>query len=225
MQTIYFFVVLLLCSLTTRGQLIRGGAGFLFGGQSMWPGSANAVQQQSGLSGLAGSNQYPLFGAEAYVRSNRWLFGINASALVNKAVSVASTRPRVESSASNAHLWVGWVAWQSKRAKLYPSLGPGINSFNINSIKASGNMTTMTLDGFSTDFALTFDWLTTKPFIDPNLMAGPMLSLRAGYRLTTGSAEWHGDRTTPTIVSPNRYAPHGLYVTLGVGGGGFRKRP
>lgn len=155
-------------------------------------------------------------------QANRWLFGINASALVNKAVLAASTQPRVESSASNAHLWVGWVTWQSKRAKLYPSLGPGLNSFNINSTKAGGTTTTMTLDGFSATFGLTFDWLTTKPLIDPTLMAGPMLSIRADYRLITGSAELHGDSATPTIVSSNRYAPHGFYITLGVGG--FRQR-
>ncbi len=227
MQTARFIVfALLLIPFTNSAQSIRGGAGFLFGGQSVWPGSANAVQQQSGSLGLTGTNQYALFGAETYFRSNRWLFGINASALVNKPVAVVGTQPRVESSASNAHLWVGWVAWQSKRAKLYPSLGPGINSFNINSTRTSSTMTTMTLDGFSTDFNLTFDWLTIKPHIDPTLMAGPMLSIRAGYRLTTGSAEWHGDghSTTPTTLSPNRYAPHGFYLTLGVGGGGFRQR-
>jgi hypothetical protein len=225
MQTARFIVfALLLIPLTNSAQSIRGGAGFLFGGQSVWPGSANAVQQQSGSLGLTGTNQYALFGAETYFRSNRWLFGINASALVNKPIAVVGTQPRIESSASNAHLWVGWVAWQSKRAKLYPSLGPGINSFNINSTKSGRTPTTMTLDGFSTDFALTFDWLTTKPLIDQILMAGPMLSMRVGYRLTTGSAEWHSDSTTPTIVSPNRYVPRGFYITLGVGGGGFRQR-
>lgn len=84
MKTARFIVVaLLLLPLTTQGQSIRGGAGFLFGGQSVWPGSANAVQQQSGSSGLTGSNRYPLFGAEAYVRYNRCLFGINASAKPN----------------------------------------------------------------------------------------------------------------------------------------------
>ena len=72
MQTISFLIVLILCSFTIWGQFIRGGAGFLYGGQSVWPGSARAVQQQPQTVGPPGNNQYALFEAEMYVRANRW---------------------------------------------------------------------------------------------------------------------------------------------------------
>ncbi|MCY7360049.1 MAG: hypothetical protein LH609_21870 [Rudanella sp.] len=199
MQTLSLLLILLLYSFITWAQPIRGGAGFLYGGQIVLPGSARMVQQQS-QTVVPGNDQYALFGAETYVRVNRWLVGLNVSALVNKPGSAAGSQPRIESSASNAHIWVGWVAWQSKRAKLYPSLGPGINAFNINATKANGAVTTTSLDGFSTDIGLTFDWLVAKPAADPMLLAGPMLSVRAGYRRTTASAEWHGDSPTPIYL-------------------------
>ena len=80
------------------------------------------------------------------------------------------------------------------------------------------------LHGFATDIGLTFDWLATKPAGDPMLLAGPMVSVRVGYRRTTTSAEWHGDTNILTTASPIRYAPHSFYVTLGIGGGSFRRQ-
>jgi hypothetical protein len=214
----------LLFSSTAWGQSTQGWAGFLFGGQSVWPGATRAIQQQSQLLQTVGRDRYALFGAGAYFRINRWLVGVNASALVNQRASAAGVSPTVESSASNAHLWVGWVAWQSKRAKVHPSIGPGINAFNINSTRTDGSVTTATLDGFATDFGCTFDWQLTQPSTTQTISAGPMLSVRAGYRLTTGSREWHGDSIKPTTLSPSRYSPHGFYITLGIGMGGFRNR-
>ena len=217
-------ILLLWLPLTSLGQPVRGWAGFLFGGQSVWPGSAHAVQQQSQLFQTVGHDRYTLFGAEAYFRINNWLVGVNASALVNQRASGAGVYPVIESSASNAHLWVGWVAWQSKRAKVYPSIGPGVNSFNINSTRNNGSIATAALDGFAIDFGCTFDWQVIQPTTNITISEGPMLSVRAGYRLTTGSKEWHGDGTKPTTISPSRYAPRGFYITLGVGMGGFRHR-
>lgn len=214
----------LLLSSTAWGQSTKGWAGFLFGGQSVWPGSAQAVQQQSQLLKTVGHDRYTLFGAEAYFRLNRWLVGANASALVNQRASAAGVYPTVESSASNAHLWVGWVVWQSKRAKIYPSIGPGINAFNINSTRNDGSISTASLDGFATDFGCTFDWQATKATTERDISEGPMLSVRAGYRLTTGSREWHGDSNLFSTLAPTRYGPHGFYITLGVGMGGFRHR-
>ncbi|QIP15116.1 hypothetical protein G8759_22070 [Spirosoma aureum] len=203
------------------GQGIWGGAGFFYGGQSIWPGFANAIQQASKTTGLVNDDRYCILGVEMYVRRNRWIVGAGASALVNKRVQDMLSQSTIESSASNAHIWIGWVAWQTKRLKLYPSLGPGLSSFTSNSTTSTGVLTTNVLDGFSTDVGLTFDWFVFKT-TDPTLQAGPMLSLRAGYRLTTASNEWHGDQHGATIVTPIRYGPHGFFITLGVGGGGFR---
>lgn len=221
-RTLYGLLLGLLLPLPCVGQSVWGGAGFFYGGQSAWPGFANAIQQVSNTSGILSDDQYRILGAEIYVRRNRWLVGAGVSALVNKRVLELVSQSTIESSASNAHLWLGWVAWQTKRVKLYPSLGPGLSSFNINSTTSSGTLTTHVLDGFSTDIDLTVDWLVLKSGTDPTVRAGPMLSLRVGYRRTTASTEWHGDRNGATLLTPIRYGPHGFFVTLGIGGGGFR---
>ncbi|MVM39390.1 hypothetical protein GO730_20440 [Spirosoma sp. HMF3257] len=217
-----FLVVLLLLPIAGAGQAIRGGAGFFYGGIGIWPGAATAIQQLSKLAESPGNDQYRMLGAEIYGRRNRWLFGAGASAFINKRVQDAPTQTVIESSASNAHIWIGWIAWHTKRTKLYPIVGPGINSFNVNSTLPGGVPTTYVLDGLATDIGLTIDWLVLKTGSDPNLYAGPMLSIRAGYRLSTASNEWHGDRNGATIVSPVRYSPQGFFLTLGIGGGGFR---
>ncbi|MBO0935814.1 hypothetical protein J2I47_04570 [Fibrella sp. HMF5335] len=221
-QMVLFFVLL---PQLANSQSVWGGAGFLFGGQSVWPGSASAMHQLNPAIRSAGNDGYPMVGAEAYIRVNRWLIGATASSLTNKPLSAAGAQPRLESSASNAHLWVGWVAWQSRRTKLYPSVGPGYNSLNVNAIQTDGTVETSVLDGFATDLGLTVDWHIVSTGNDPLLLAGPLLSLRVGYRLTTASATWHGDRPMSTTLVASRYSPHGFYITLGIGGGGFRRKP
>lgn len=216
------FVLLFFVTIGAQGQPLRGGAGFLYGGPSLWPGAANAIQTVSKATGNPGNDQYLLVGGEAYVRQNRWLFGVNASALINKRIQNPTTLASLESSASNLHVWVGWIVWGTNRAKLYPSVGPGLNSFNVNATTATGVARTYALDGFATDLGLTFDWLVLKAQAGPGLYAGPMVSLRVGYRLTTASAEWHGDQNGTTLLLADRYAPRGFYLTLGIGGGGFR---
>jgi len=205
-------------------QSVRGGSGFFYGGHSVWPGLLNAVRLSQPTVPISGNDYYIVLGAEIQYRTDRWLIGGTASALVNKQLSGVNTHPELVAAVSNAHLWIGRIVWNSKRARLYPSLGPGLNSVNVNSTAADGTLTIHVLDGFSTDLCLTFDWLIDIADEDPTLTAGPMLSLRAGYRLTTASAEWHGDQQTPTTLSPSRYTPYGFYVTLGFGGGGFRRR-
>lgn len=215
---------LLCCPPAGWCQSVRGGAGFLYAGQSVWPGAASAMYDASQPAPRLANDRYVLIGAEAYYRRDRWLLGINASALANKRVDDPAAQTTIESSASNVHLWVGWVAWQTRRTKLYPSLGPGINSMNVNRTAANGTTTIYVLDGFATDLGLTLDWFVLKADTELTLHAGTLLSLRAGYRLTTASAEWHSDHTGPARLAPSRFSPHGFYVTLGIGGGGFRSR-
>jgi hypothetical protein len=206
------------------GQPIRGGAIYLYGGLSAWPGSARAIQELTTTNTYvwAGNERYVMLSAEAYYRRNRWLLGINASTLSNKRVADGANQSFIESSASNARVWVGWVAWHTNRATLYPSLGPGLNSFNVNSITPAGLLTTHVLDGFATDIGLTFDWFVLRA--DEATRFAPMLSVRAGYRLTTASAEWHGDHNGVTTLSPTQYTPQSFYLLVGVGGGSFRHR-
>ncbi|MDB5241027.1 MAG: hypothetical protein JWP57_1652 [Spirosoma sp.] len=209
--------------MTGSAQSIRGGAVFLQGGPSWWPGSASVIQQVRNTPGLVGKDRYAMIGGEGYLRRNRWLAGINVSTLANQRIQDVTTQSTVESSASNVHVWVGWVVWRTNRAKLYPSLGPGLNSFNVNSRMANGATSTRVLDGFATDIGLTFDWLMGKSDVVPTSFA-PMLSVRAGYRLTTASAEWHGDQGGATTLLVTRYTPQGFYLTLGFGGGAFHHR-
>lgn len=212
---------LLLLPIVGAGQSTRGGAVFLQGGPSVWPGSASVIQQVSNAPGLPGSDRYTMIGGEGYLRRNRWLAGINVSTLANKRIQDVATQSIIESSASNVHIWVGWVAWQTNWLKLYPSLGPGFNSFNVNSTTANGTTTIRVLDGFATDLSLTFDWLLQNPDADPSF--APMVSVRAGYRLTTASAEWHGDHNGTTTLLATRYTPQGFYLTVGIGGGIFSR--
>ncbi|GAB4048903.1 hypothetical protein GCM10028810_37220 [Spirosoma litoris] len=200
--------------------MVWGGAGFFYGGRSVWPGAANAVQQVSTTAGDLGTDVYSSVGAEIYVRRLRWLFGAGASALATKRLQDRASQLSVESSASNAHAWVGWVSWQSKRAKLYPGIGPGINSFTVD-LTTPGNTATMyAVTGFATDISLTYDWLVLKSGTGSTLQAGPMLSIRVGYRLTTATANWQTDQNR----SPVHYTPQCFFVTLGLGGGGFRNQ-
>lgn len=218
----YSLLLWLLLPLPGVGQSVRGGAGFFYGGHSTWPGFTKSIQEVNKTTEPLGDDLYPFLGAEIYVRRNRLLLGAGMSALVNKRVLDKTSQTTIESSASNVHVWAGWVVWQTNRSKLYPSLGPGFNLFNINSITSTGTWTTHVLDGISTDVGLTYDWLVVKSGDDPTVHAGPMLSLRVGYRLTTASNEWHGDRNGATLLTAIRYRPYGFYVTLGIGGGGFR---
>ena len=219
-----WLLLLLLWPVAARSQSIQGGAGFLYAGQSVWPGAASAIYEVSKPTARLTSDRYTMIGAEAYYRRNRWLVGINASALANKQSQDTGTPTTIESSASNVHLWVGWVAWQTHRTKLYPWFGPGINSVNVNATAANGTTTIYVLDGFATDIGLTVDWMALKADTEPTIHAGTWLSLRAGYRLTTASAEWHSGHASTSLFVPTRFAPHGFYVTLGLGGGGFRSR-
>ncbi|GAB3644167.1 alpha/beta fold hydrolase [Spirosoma arcticum] len=82
---------------------------------------------------------------------------------------------------------------------------------------------TRVLDGFATDIGLSFDWLIGKWNVVPTSFA-PMLSAPAGYRLTTASAKWHGDRGGTTTLLPTRYTPQGFHMTVGIGGGAFHHR-
>ncbi|GAB4033148.1 hypothetical protein [Spirosoma gilvum] len=220
--TFLFLIALtfLLRFTTTQAQSVKGGAGFIYLGSSQWPGASAAIHQLNQGVSPNTSNQYLLVGGDLYWRSNRWLVGAGISALANKHFEPSTGGAMVESSASNAHIWMGWIAWQNHRTKLYPSLGPGINSFNINVQPTAGSLRTYTHDGFSTDLALTLDWLMSGKTPDKTLQAGPMLSLKIGYRLTTASAEWHSDLSDPIITT--RYSPSCFYLTLGFGGGGFR---
>jgi hypothetical protein len=217
-------LLLLLWPVAAWSQSVQGGAGFLYAGQSIWPGAASAIHEVSKPAPLLPNDRYTMIGAEAYYRRNRWLVGINASALANKQSQATGTPTTIESSASNVHLWIGWVAWQTKRTKLYPCFGPGINSVNVNTTAANGTTTIYVLDGFATDIGLTVDWFALKADTEPTLHAGTLLSLRAGYRLTTASAEWHSDHSGTSLLTPTRFSPHGFYLTLGIGGGGFRSR-
>ncbi|GAB4006251.1 hypothetical protein GCM10028808_07840 [Spirosoma migulaei] len=218
----YSLLLVFLLPMLSMGQSVRGGAGFFYGGLGVWPGAANAVQRVSNTADPLGNDLYRMLGAEIYGRRNRWLVGAGVSAFINQRVQDVSAQTAIESSASNAHIWVGWIVWHTKRTKLYPIVAPGINSFNVNSTPTGGLTTTHTLDGFATDVGITIDWLVLKTGSDPTLYAGPMLRIRAGYRLASASNEWHGDRSGSTILLPVTYSPHGFFLTLGIGGGGFR---
>ncbi|GAB3949608.1 hypothetical protein GCM10028805_26140 [Spirosoma harenae] len=223
-STLYGMILWILLPIPLVGQSVWGGAGFFYGGLSVWPGFESAIQQVSNTAETLGNQQYRNLGAEMYVRRNRLLVGAGVSALVTKRVWDVASQTTIESSASNVHCWVGWVAWQTSRSKLYPSVAPGLSSFSINSTASAGLLTTHVLDSFSVDVGLTYDWLVLKSGYDPKLQAGPMLSLRIGYRLTTPSNEWHGDRNGASLLTPIRYNPYGFFFTLGVGGGGFRNK-
>lgn len=222
-MNVHSLLLMLLLPIVGVGQSIRGGAVFLQAGPSVWPGSARVIQQVNNIPGAPGNDWYTMINGEGYVRRNRWLVGVSVSALANKQIRDAATQSTVESAASNVRVWVGWVAWRTNRAKLYPSLGPGLNSFNVNLTTASGTTTTRVLDGFATDIGLTFDWLIGKSAVVPVSFA-PMLSVRAGYRLITSSAEWHGDHNGTTTLLPTRYMPQGFYLVVGIGGGAFHHR-
>jgi hypothetical protein len=79
------------------------------------------------------------------------------------------------------------------------------------------------IGGFSTDAALTHNWLLSGGGSDTGLRAGPMLSIRAGYRLNMALGAWQREQNS-TSVPPVRYTPHGFYLTVGVSVGSFRTR-
>ncbi|WP_338870581.1 hypothetical protein WBJ53_23140 [Spirosoma sp. SC4-14] len=215
---------ILASSAVAQVRSVRGGAGFLYLGPAQWPGAGMAVQQLNPWATSTSNDHYLLMGSELYWQHKQWLFGLGASALVNKRVNQLPAGTSIESSASNGHIWIGRIVWQGQRAKLYPSLAPGISAFNVNSTTAGSKHTTHTLDGFSADIGLSFDWLLLGNKTDKTLLAGPMLKIQAGYRFMTASSEWHGDLNDPASITTNRYAPRGFYLTLGIGGGGFRIR-
>lgn len=199
---------------------IHGGAGFLYGGKTIWPGLAGAVGQQVGQSSAGSSDRYTVLGANAYYRADRWLFGVDASALVNTSLPAAS----VEYSASSAYGWIGWIVWENNRFTVYPSVGPGYNSLAITQTSYSTETKTRTLTGFSTDLGVTLSGFVFKSAITPPLSAGTLISVRAGYRFTNASSRWQGDQIGGPVPDANPYAAHGFYLTLGIGGGGFRRR-
>lgn len=220
--SVFLMSLLLHCTPTPiRAQAyIHGGAGFLYGGKTIWPGLSAVVGQQVGQRPALRSDRYTVLGANAYYRADCWLFGVDASALVNTLLPATS----VEYSASSAYGWLGWVAWENNRFTLYPSAGPGYNALAITQTTNNGVPKTRTLTGFSTDLGVTLSGFVFKSAVAPPLSAGTLLSVRVGYRFTRASSRWQGDwiGVPASVAAP--YAAHGFYLTLGLGGGGFRRR-
>ena len=55
----------------------QGGAGVFYGGQRVWPGFANAIQQVNKTGGPPGDDQYRILGIEEYLMPKNQLVKLN----------------------------------------------------------------------------------------------------------------------------------------------------
>ncbi|RRB17969.1 hypothetical protein EHT87_06760 [Larkinella knui] len=207
-----------------RAQSVRGSFGFFQLGYFNAP-QSGAVAQTFAPDWFPHLNDHFIYsGAEGWLRRNRFMAGLSASALTARSVSVQQTR--VERVTGMGQLKISYVLFDNRRWLLYSAVGRGISSSLITVHQNGSEPVIWMLPTHSTDLSLHMNrLLVSERSAEPTAVRGLWLGLRIGYVVSAKSAHWQQiPEGQPTQFKPE-YALNGLYFTLTIGGGGFQYSP
>ncbi|RRA99991.1 hypothetical protein [Larkinella rosea] len=218
---LYFSAALLLaCQTIAPAQSVRGSFGFFQLGYLNAPKSGNVARTFAPDWFPSLNDHFIYSGAEGWLRRNRLMAGLSASALTARSISVQQTR--VERAAGIGQIKLGYVLFDTRRWVCYSAIGQGISSSLITIHQDGFQPHIAVLSSHSTDLSLHLNrLLVPDPSVGPEETKGFWLGLRIGYVASSKSAHWQQlPDGQPNQVKPE-YALNGFYVTLTVGGGGF----
>ena len=114
---------------------------------------------------------------------------------------------------------------RKKHYWIYPSLGIGIASLDINTYNTKDelidNLKSHLINNTSFDLGINADFIMKKKADSPGYLS--MISgLRAGYRLSVKNKAWK-DFDGNKLYNMPSYAQNGFYITLAIGYGIFIK--
>jgi hypothetical protein len=224
-KILFVMILAFATSAGVQAQTFKGGAGFLKVGYANHTGSALVLNEitPEGMTGF--SNSFYGVGAEGYFRTGRAIIALEGSVGAQNRQSVGNKYG--EAYAGTGHARFGWVILEGTQYWLYPSIGSGSAVLGITTYdKVNGeneNLRNTLLYTPSLDIGLNGDFLTGKVTEGSNRFGGLLLGLRAGYHLSPKSNNWRDEDWNRVRNFPN-YNNRGFYVSLTVGGGGFRRK-
>jgi hypothetical protein len=188
MKTIYTLLFLSLISIAkSDAQKMDGLAAFVKSGIYSLSTSSSALNKIA----PAGFNlQYTSFatlGGEGYYRSNKTILMLDGNIGLENSMVNASSGVKLYSEAIFAK--TGWIIKEKKHYWVYPAIGMGIASLNLNSYdkknELAGNLQSHLINNASVDVGINADFIFKK--IANSDGRSMITGLRAGYRLSVNN--------------------------------------
>jgi len=161
-------------------------------------------------------------GGEGYYRNNKTLFILDGNIGLENSKIIASRGVKLYSQTIFAK--AGWIIKEKKHYWIYPTIGIGIASLNMNTCNKKNdfadNLQSHLIDNALVDLGINADFIFKKI---ANPQGQSMISgLRAGCRLSVKNKAWRGFDGNKLDNLPY-YAQNGFYISLAIGYGIFIK--
>lgn len=224
MGRIYFFGISFALAVLTGGrartQPVRGSMGFFQMGYINAP-QSGAIAQTFVADAFPQLNDFHLYtGGEGWVRIDRFMLGLSASALMTRSTSWQQTH--LDRMASLGQFKLGYVLLDNRQWLLFPSFGQGIATSGITLEPASEPARTWVLTNNTMDLALNINKLVVHDQASEHQTKGFWLGIRLGYLVSTKSSLWQELSGAYNYQLKPAYGLNGFYATLAIGGGKFR---
>ncbi|MFC5412468.1 hypothetical protein ACFPMF_24300 [Larkinella bovis] len=225
MKRIIFFSVLLVTFLfggsrvypqAVRGHLVYFQMGYLNAPQ------AGPVAQTFAPDWFPRLNDHFIYsGGEGWLRFNRLMAGLAATALTAHPVSAQQTR--VDRVGGIGQLKLGYVLFDNRQWLCYSSVGQGFSSVMLTVNSAGSKPVTWMLPSHTTDVSVHLHTLLARPRpADEKTAQGLGLGLHLGYVISARSSLWQQIPDGNLLQLKPTYAMNGFYVTLTIGGSRFQ---
>jgi hypothetical protein len=205
----------------SSAQLTRGGAAFVKLGYARLDGSGSVFDKIAPAGVSPFSNNAAAFGAEGYYRINKLILGLDGNIGVHGVKLTDSKAAEALSGAAYARF--GRIIKENKNYWLYPSIGIGTGAIALKTYARVNTGTSYEKINYllspSLDFGMNADFGLVRAQIDGkyNYL---ILGLRAGYRVSRSTDNWHGAKYDKLTITPS-YGYHGFYIMASIGIGEF----
>jgi hypothetical protein len=222
MKKIYTLLLLSIATISSPdAQQTNGLAAFVKSG--LYSLSSSALNKIAPAGFNLKHNTSVTLGAEGYYRGNKMLFILDGNVGLENSKVIGSQAVKLYSESIFGK--AGWVIKEKKHYWIYPSIGIGIASLEVNMYDEKNelvnNLGSHLINNASVEVGINADFIfkkTADPIVNVSMLSG----LRAGYRLSVKNKTWRNFDGNKIYGMPS-YAQNGFYVTLAIGYGVFIK--
>jgi len=222
-KTIILSILTIVFTHNLYAQQIAGIAIFSKIGYTSLPGSSSTLTNIA-PHGSTVNNNSTAFGAEGYLRINKVILALDGNMAIQNAESADANKARIFQCA--AYTKVGRIILDKTHYWIYPSLGLGVASIDINTYNNENdevtNLKNKVLSSPSFDFGFNADFIANK-IMNREGYGAWLLGLRTGYRASIKSCGWRDNDGNKLSNMPS-YTYKGFYVMVTIGGGVFVRK-
>jgi hypothetical protein len=222
-KTIILSILTIVFTHNLYAQEMAGIAIFSKIGYTSLPGSSSTLTNIA-PHGSTVNNNSTAFGAEGYFRINKVILVLDGNMAIQNAESADANKARIFQCV--AYTKVGRIILDKTHYWIYPSLGLGVASIDINTYNNENdevtNLKNKVLSSPSFDFGFNADFIANK-IMNREGYGAWLLGLRTGYRVSIKNCGWRDNDGNKLSNMPS-YTYKGFYVMVTIGGGVFVRK-